>query len=131
METCDTRRQGFREIPASVIPMLRLLFVVDPALAEEAVARALPRALRDEGHEVVYAAGLVEPEQVVATAVQEDVDAVLLLDAVGGAQVAGRVGVLLEEGGVDDIGVLPLGVGSTAADLLESVRRLGGVAGDS
>ena len=104
--------------------MLRLLFVVDPTLADEAVARALPRALRDEGHEVVYAAGLGEPDQVVASAVQEDVDAVLVLDAVGGAQVAGRVGVLLEEGGADDIGVLPLGPESTAADVTGAVRRL-------
>lgn len=103
--------------------MLRLLFVVDPALADESVARALPRTLRDEGHEVVYAAGLAEPDQVVATAVQEDVDAVLLLDAVGGAQVAGQVVVLLEEGGAGDIAVIPLGPESRGAEVAERVRR--------
>lgn len=110
--------------------MLRLLFVVDPALADETVARALPRALRDEGHEVVYAAGLAEPDQVVSTAVQEDVDAVLMLDAVGGAQVAARVVVLLEEGGADDIVVLPIGPEVTGAEVVERVRREAG-AGES
>lgn len=111
------------EPAANLNPMLRLLFVVDPALADESAARALPRALRDEGHEVVYVAGLAEPDQVVATAVQEDVDAVLLLDAVGGAQVTERVVALLEEGGADEIAVVPLGPDSRGADVVERVRR--------
>lgn len=128
METCDIRCQAFVGIAANLNPMLRLLFVVDPALAEESVARALPRALRDEGHEVVYAAGLGEPDQVVATAVQEDVDGVLLLDAVGGAQVAERVVVLLEEGGAGDIAVVPLGPESRGAEVAERVRRQVGAA---
>ncbi len=103
--------------------MLRLLVVVDPALADQPVAGAVPRALRDAGHEVVHAGGLVAPEEIAAAAVQEDVDAVVLLDAVEGGQATGLVGVLLEQGGVDDITVVGLGPSVTGAEALETVRR--------
>jgi methylmalonyl-CoA mutase cobalamin-binding domain/chain len=106
--------------------MLRLLVVIDPALADQPVAGAVPRSLRDGGHEVVHAGGLTSPEEIAAAAVQEDVDAVVLLDAVEGGQVAGLVGVLLEEGGVDDIAVLGLGPSVTGAEALERVRRSAG-----
>lgn len=129
MGICGIRCPGFRGTGrGSVSRMLRLLFVVDAALTEHDVARAVPRTLRDLGHEVVYAAGLVDPDQVVATAVQEDVDAVLLLDAVSGGQMATQVANLLQDGGAGDITVLPVGPEVTAAEVEESVRRVAGEA---
>jgi methylmalonyl-CoA mutase, C-terminal domain len=39
-------------------------------------AKIIARALRDAGHEVIYTGLHLTPEQVVATAIQEDVDAI-------------------------------------------------------
>ncbi|WP_205471424.1 hypothetical protein [Nocardioides sp. SYSU D00038] len=49
--------------------------------------RALARALRDLGHEVVYAGPDQDPDRLAAAAAQEDVDAVVLTDDAGAADV--------------------------------------------
>lgn len=98
--------------------MLRVLVVVDPALTDQPVAGAVPRALRDAGHEVVHAGGTVAPDQVAATAVQEDVHVVVLLDAVAGGQTRDLVAGVLVDGGVDDIDVLAFGPDAAGGDVL-------------
>lgn len=107
----------------SLTSMLRILVVVDPALAEEPVAGRVPRALRDAGHEVVHAGGLTEPGQVAAAAVQEDVDAVVLLDAVAGDQARAGVAEVLTAGGVDDVDVLAVGPDATGGDVLSALAQ--------
>jgi methylmalonyl-CoA mutase C-terminal domain/subunit len=69
----------------------RLRVVVgDPGLA---------RALRDAGHEVVYTGADHSPEEVVATAIQEDADLIGLVDAA----LAPELTALLVERGAGDI----------------------------
>lgn len=62
---------------------------------------SLGRAMRDAGHEVVFLGPDNTPEQVAATAVQEDVDLVALTEATD----ADRITALLAELDVDDIDV--------------------------
>lgn len=61
----------------------------------------LARSLRDAGHEVIYTGPDASPEQVVATAIQEDADQIGLTNAA----LVGRLEDLLAERGVDDIAV--------------------------
>lgn len=74
-------------------------------------AKVIARALRDEGMEVVYTGLRQTPEQIVAAAVQEDVD-VIALSILSGAHnhLFPRVMELLSERGVDDVLVLGGGV---------------------
>jgi methylmalonyl-CoA mutase, C-terminal domain len=76
-------------------------------------AKIVARALRDAGMEVIYTGLHQTPEQVVATALQEDVDAVGL-SVLSGAHMYlfGRILELLREKGVDDVvlfggGIIP------------------------
>lgn len=66
------------------------IVVCDPTLA---------RALRDAGHEVIYTGPDHSPEQVVATAIQEDADVIGLVDD----GLVSQLGALLKEREVDDI----------------------------
>jgi methylmalonyl-CoA mutase C-terminal domain/subunit len=74
-------------------------------------AKIVARALRDAGMEVVYTGLHQTPEQIVATAVQEDVDAIGL-SVLSGAHMYlfGRVLELLREKGVDDVVVFGGGI---------------------
>ncbi len=74
-------------------------------------AKIVARALRDGGMEVIYSGLHQTPEQVVATAVQEDVDAIGL-SVLSGAHMYlfGRVLELLREKGVDDVVVFGGGI---------------------
>ncbi len=65
---------------------------------------ALARALRDAGHEVIQA-GAQAPRQLVAAAIQEDVDLLIVCsqDAVPGY--ADEVSCAAEESGADDVTV--------------------------
>ena len=74
-------------------------------------AKIVARALRDAGFEVIYTGLHQTPEQIVATAVQEDVDAVGL-SVLSGAHnyLFGRVLDLLKEKGADDIAVFGGGI---------------------
>ena len=74
-------------------------------------AKIVARALRDGGFEVIYTGLHQTPEQVVATAIQEDVDAVGL-SVLSGAHnyLFKRVLELLKERGAEDIAVFGGGI---------------------
>jgi isobutyryl-CoA mutase small subunit len=87
-------------------------------------AKIVARALRDAGMEVVYTGLHQTPEQIVATAVQEDVDAIGL-SVLSGAHLYlfGRVLELLREKGVDDVVVF--GGGIIPPEDIERLRAMG------
>ena len=74
-------------------------------------AKIVARALRDAGFEVIYTGLHQTPEQVVATAIQEDADAIGL-SVLSGAHnyLFKRVIELLKEKGADDIAVFGGGI---------------------
>jgi methylmalonyl-CoA mutase, C-terminal domain len=74
-------------------------------------AKVVARALRDAGVEVIYTGLHQTPEQIVAAAIQEDVDAVGL-SVLSGAHMTlfGRLLELLKEQGADDIVVFGGGI---------------------
>lgn len=74
-------------------------------------AKIIARALRDAGHEVIYTGLHLSPEQVVATAIQEDVDAIGL-SILSGAHntLFPKVVGLLREQKADDIAVFGGGI---------------------
>jgi len=74
-------------------------------------AKVVARALRDAGVEVIYTGLHQTPEQIVAAAIQEDVDAVGL-SVLSGAHMTlfPRVMELLKENGADDIVVFGGGI---------------------
>jgi len=87
-------------------------------------AKIIARALRDAGMEVIYTGLHQTPEQIVATVIQEDADAVGL-SILSGAHMTlvPRVVELLREEGVDDVVVT---VGWTLpADDIDELKRLG------
>jgi methylmalonyl-CoA mutase cobalamin-binding domain/chain len=87
-------------------------------------AKIVARALRDAGMEVIYTGLHQTPEQVVATAVQEDVDAIGL-SVLSGAHMYlfSRVLELLREKGVDD--VMVFGGGIIPPEDVEQLRGMG------
>ena len=87
-------------------------------------AKIIARALRDAGMEVIYTGLHQTPEQIVATVVQEDADAVGL-SILSGAHMTlvPRVVQLLAEQGVDDV-VITVG-GTIPADDVEELKKLG------
>ena len=78
-------------------------------------AKVIARALRDAGNEVIYSGLHQTPEQIVATAIQEDVDGVGLSILSGAHEyIFSRIIELLKEKGADDIvvfggGIIPEG----------------------
>jgi len=74
-------------------------------------AKLIARALRDAGMEVIYTGLRQTPEQIVAAAVQEDVD-VVGLSILSGAHnhLFPRVVELLKEQGIDDVLIVGGGV---------------------
>lgn len=74
-------------------------------------AKVIARALRDAGMEVIYTGLRQTPEQIVAAAVQEDVD-VVGLSILSGAHnyLFPRVVELMNEQGVDDVLIIGGGV---------------------
>jgi methylmalonyl-CoA mutase, C-terminal domain len=74
-------------------------------------AKIVARALRDAGFEVIYTGLHQTPEQIVATAIQEDADAIGL-SVLSGAHnyLFKRVLELLKEKGADDIAVFGGGI---------------------
>ena len=87
-------------------------------------AKIIARALRDAGMEVIYTGLHQTPEQIVATVIQEDADAVGL-SILSGAHMTlvPRVVELLREQGAQDV-VLTVG-GTIPADDLPELTRLG------
>jgi methylmalonyl-CoA mutase C-terminal domain/subunit len=87
-------------------------------------AKIIARALRDAGMEVIYTGLHQTPEQIAATALQEDADAVGL-SILSGAHMTlvPRVVEVLREHGADDV-VLTVG-GTIPADDIPELKRLG------
>jgi len=87
-------------------------------------AKIVARALRDAGFEVIYTGLHQTPEQIVATAIQEDVDAIGL-SVLSGAHnyLFPRVLELLREKGAGDIVVF--GGGIIPAEDIEALKAVG------
>ncbi len=87
-------------------------------------AKIVARALRDAGFEVIYTGLHQTPEQIVATAMQEDADAVGL-SVLSGAHnyLFARVIELLKEKGADDIAVF--GGGIIPAEDITALKAMG------
>jgi len=87
-------------------------------------AKVIARALRDAGMEVIYTGLRQTPEQIVAAAVQEDVD-VVGMSLLSGAHnyLFPRVAQLLKEEGVDD--VLVIGGGIIPDEDIQGLKEAG------
>jgi methylmalonyl-CoA mutase C-terminal domain/subunit len=87
-------------------------------------AKIVARALRDAGFEVIYTGLHQTPEQIVATAIQEDADAIGL-SVLSGAHnyLFPRVLELLREKGAGDIAVF--GGGIIPAEDVQALKALG------
>jgi methylmalonyl-CoA mutase C-terminal domain/subunit len=87
-------------------------------------AKIIARALRDAGMEVIYTGLHQTPEQIAATVVQEDADAVGL-SILSGAHMTlvPRIVELLREQGVEDV-VVTVG-GTIPSDDIPELKRLG------
>src|ERR1044072_7993694 len=87
-------------------------------------AKIIARALRDAGMEVIYTGLHQTPEQIVATVIQEDADAVGL-SILSGAhmKLVPRTAELLRQEGVDDV-LLTVG-GTIPADDIPELKELG------
>jgi methylmalonyl-CoA mutase C-terminal domain/subunit len=87
-------------------------------------AKIIARALRDAGMEVIYTGLHQTPEQIVATVVQEDADAVGL-SILSGAHMTlvPRVVELLRDEGAEDV-IVTVG-GTIPADDIDELKRLG------
>ena len=87
-------------------------------------AKIIARALRDAGMEVIYTGLHQTPEQIVATVIQEDADAVGL-SILSGAHMTlvPRILELLREEGVHDV-VITLG-GTIPSDDIPQLKELG------
>ena len=87
-------------------------------------AKIIARALRDAGHEVIYTGLHQTPEQVVETAIQEDVDAIGLSTLSGAhLHLFQRVIQLLRKRGADDLVVF--GGGIIPDEDVLALRKLG------
>jgi methylmalonyl-CoA mutase C-terminal domain/subunit len=90
----------------------RRILIAKPGLdGHDRGAKVIARALRDAGHEVIYSGLHQTPEQIVATAIDEDVQAIGL-SSLSGAHLTlfPRVVELLAERKADDIVVFGGGV---------------------
>jgi methylmalonyl-CoA mutase C-terminal domain/subunit len=94
-----------------VRPPARILIAKPGLDGHDRGAKIVARALRDAGFEVIYTGLHQTPEQVVATAIQEDVDAIGL-SVLSGAHnyLFQRVLELLKEKGAADIAVFGGGI---------------------
>ena len=105
-------------------PKIRVL-VAKPGLdGHDRGAKIVARALRDAGMEVIYSGLHQTPEQIVATAIQEDVGAIGL-SVLSGAHnyLFERVLALLKERGVDDVVVF--GGGIVPPEDIERLKAMG------
>ena len=87
-------------------------------------ARIIARAFRDAGHEVIYTGLHQTPEQIVAAAIQEDVD-LIGLSILSGAHdyVFPRIIELLREKGGDDI--MTIGGGIIPEEDISELKKTG------
>ena len=92
--------------------MPRRILIAKPGLdGHDRGAKVIARALRDAGNEVIYSGLHQTPEQIVATAIDEDVAAVGL-SSLSGAHMTlfPKVVGLLREAGADDVVVFGGGI---------------------
>lgn len=92
--------------------MPRRILIAKPGLdGHDRGAKVIARALRDAGNEVVYSGLHQTPEQIVQTAIQEDVDAIGM-SVLSGAHMTlfPRVVQLLAEEGITDVVVFGGGI---------------------
>ncbi len=92
--------------------MPRRILIAKPGLdGHDRGAKVIARALRDAGNEIIYSGLHQTPEQIVETAIQEDVDAIGL-SVLSGAHMTlfPRVVEVLREQGADDIIVFGGGI---------------------
>jgi len=90
----------------------RRILIAKPGLdGHDRGAKVIARALRDAGNEVIYSGLHQTPEQIVSTALEEDV-AAIGLSSLSGAHLTlfPKVVGLLREGGADDIVVFGGGI---------------------
>ncbi len=109
------------EAPARTIRVV----VAKPGLdGHDRGAKIIARALRDAGMEVIYTGLHQTPEQIVATVIQEDADAVGL-SILSGAHMTlvPKVVALLADQGVEDV-VVTVG-GTIPADDVPELKKLG------
>src|SRR2546430_6887737 len=97
---------GPRDVPATLTVMGKIRVIVAKAGLDghDRGAKVVARALRDAGVEVIYTGLHQTPEQIVAAAIQEDVDAVgLSILSRAAMTLFGRVIELLKERDAADI----------------------------
>ncbi len=104
--------------------MPRRILIAKPGLdGHDRGAKVIARALRDAGNEVIYSGLHQSPEQIVETAIQEDVNGIGL-SVLSGAHMTlfPKVVALLKERGAEDIVVFGGGIipDQDAATLLEA-----------
>ncbi len=104
--------------------MPRRILIAKPGLdGHDRGAKVIARALRDAGNEVIYSGLHQTPEQIVETAIQEDVNGIGL-SVLSGAHMTlfPKVVALLKERGAEDIVVFGGGIipDQDAATLLEA-----------
>lgn len=106
--------------------MFRVLLAPTATVDDDPRAGTVARRLRDDGHEVVLLGVSADTAAWAATAIQEDVDLLVLVGDFD-PDAAERVRALLADADAGDVGVLLLGPGDEVAALLEDVRRELGV----
>ena len=99
-------------------PVRRLRVVVGGVglTGEEHTLEAAARALRDAGHEVIYAGPHQTPDQIVETAVQEDADLVAVCAPDDDRTLHAALTGLLADRDAADIAVEVFAPGATVAD---------------
>jgi len=109
-----------------VSPKRRIrILIAKPGLdGHDRGARIIARAFRDAGHEVIYTGLHQTPEQIVAAAIQEDVD-LIGLSILSGAHdyVFPRIIELLREKGGDDI--MTIGGGIIPEEDISELKKAG------
>ncbi|MGC3972490.1 MAG: cobalamin B12-binding domain-containing protein [Pirellulales bacterium] len=111
--------------PAATAPVRRRILIGKPGLdGHDRGAKYVAQILRDAGHEVIYTGIRRTPEQIVAAAVQEDVDAIGL-SLLSGSHIVlfARVMELLRTSQADDIVVF--GGGVIPADDVDRLLAMG------
>ena len=100
-------------------PARRLRVVVGGAgvAVEDRALEAVARALRDAGHEVIYAGPHQTPEQVVETAIQEDADLIAVCALDDDRTLLGALAGPLADRDASDIAVRVFAPGATAAEV--------------
>jgi methylmalonyl-CoA mutase C-terminal domain/subunit len=117
-------RRCFYKQEEEMSKIIRVLIAKPGLDGHDRGAKVIARALRDAGMEVIYTGLRQTPEQIVAAAIQEDVD-VVGMSILSGAHnyLFPRVVELLKEQGVDDI--LIIGGGVIPDDDIPALKEAG------